>query len=70
MEGKVWTEEEENKFKKPILDKYEKEGHSYYSSARLWDDGIIYPADTRKVRFYNYYYYYYYNYYNYYLFRY
>ncbi len=34
---------------KPIRDKYEREGQPYYSSARLWDDGIIDPADTRKV---------------------
>lgn len=36
-------------FEKPILDKYEKEGSAYYSSARIWDDGIIAPEDTRKV---------------------
>lgn len=48
-DGKEWSESEENQFKKPILEKYEKESHSYYSSARLWDDGIIYPSDTRKV---------------------
>lgn len=47
--GKTWTAEEEAVFKKPILDKYEKESHATYSSARLWDDGIINPADTRKV---------------------
>jgi len=35
--------------KKPILDKYEKEGHPYYASARLWDDGVILPTDTRRV---------------------
>ena len=37
------------KIRKPILEKYEAEGHPYYSSARLWDDGIINPADTRKI---------------------
>ena len=37
------------KFREPILEKYEAEGHPYYSSARLWDDGIINPADTRKI---------------------
>jgi 3-methylcrotonyl-CoA carboxylase beta subunit len=47
--GKSWSTEEEAKFKQPILDKYEKESHSYYSTARLWDDGIITPSDTRKV---------------------
>jgi 3-methylcrotonyl-CoA carboxylase beta subunit len=48
-EGKHWSAEQEAAFKKPILDKYEKESHSYYASARLWDDGIIEPADSRKV---------------------
>jgi 3-methylcrotonyl-CoA carboxylase beta subunit len=47
--GKTWTEEEDKAFKKPILDKYEKETHAFYSSARLWDDGVIDPKDTRKV---------------------
>eukprot|EP01102_Stenamoeba_stenopodia_P022375 TRINITY_DN9294_c0_g2_i1.p1 TRINITY_DN9294_c0_g2~~TRINITY_DN9294_c0_g2_i1.p1 ORF type:complete len:402 (+),score=101.75 TRINITY_DN9294_c0_g2_i1:112-1206(+) len=47
--GKKWPAEEEEKFKKPILDKYEKEGDPYYSSARLWDDGIIDPRDSRTV---------------------
>lgn len=36
-------------FEKPIRDKYEKEGHATYSSARLWDDGIILPEKTREV---------------------
>ncbi|MET0168833.1 MAG: carboxyl transferase domain-containing protein [Aliihoeflea sp.] len=47
--GGTWTEEEEAAFKKPILDKFETEGHPLYSSARLWDDGIIDPAKTREV---------------------
>jgi 3-methylcrotonyl-CoA carboxylase beta subunit len=47
--GKQWSQEEENTFKKPILDKFEKETHALYSTARLWDDGIIQPSDTRKV---------------------
>ena len=38
-----------SKFQKPILDKYEKEGSAYYSTARIWDDGIIDPTDTRSV---------------------
>ncbi|CAG8450061.1 508_t:CDS:10 [Funneliformis mosseae] len=46
---KVWSMEEEDKFKKSIRDRFEDEGHPYFSSARLWDDGIISPADTRKV---------------------
>ena len=36
-------------FKQPVIDTYEKQGHPYYASARLWDDGVIDPADTRKV---------------------
>ncbi|MEM7359633.1 MAG: carboxyl transferase domain-containing protein [Pseudomonadota bacterium] len=47
--GEDWSEEEENKFKQPILDKYEEQGHPYFASARLWDDGVIDPADTRQV---------------------
>ena len=41
--------EDEAAFKKPIEAQYEREGHPYFASARLWDDGIIDPADTRKV---------------------
>jgi 3-methylcrotonyl-CoA carboxylase beta subunit len=47
--GKTWSEAEEADFKKPIRDQYETQGHPYYASARLWDDGIIDPADTRRV---------------------
>ena len=47
--GDVWPVEEEEDFKKPIRAKYEAEGHPYYATARLWDDGIIEPADTRRV---------------------
>ena len=47
--GKVWTPEEEEAFKAPIRDQYETQGNPYYASARLWDDGIIDPADTRRV---------------------
>ncbi|RUY00463.1 carboxyl transferase domain-containing protein, partial [Mesorhizobium sp. M7A.F.Ca.CA.004.04.1.1] len=47
--GGEWSAEEEAKSKKPILMKYEHEGHPLYSSARLWDDGIIDPAKTRDV---------------------
>jgi 3-methylcrotonyl-CoA carboxylase beta subunit len=47
--GGSWSAEEEAEFKKPILEKYEREGHPLYSSARLWDDGIIDPAKTREV---------------------
>jgi 3-methylcrotonyl-CoA carboxylase beta subunit len=48
-EGKAMTADEERAFKQPILDLYEKQGHPYYASARLWDDGVIDPADTRTV---------------------
>ncbi|MBF2974821.1 methylcrotonoyl-CoA carboxylase, partial [Pseudomonas aeruginosa] len=41
--------EEEAKIKAPILEQYEHQGHPYYSSARLWDDGVIDPAQTREV---------------------
>ncbi|RWM18094.1 MAG: methylcrotonoyl-CoA carboxylase [Mesorhizobium sp.] len=47
--GGEWSAEEEAKFRKPILMKYEHEGHPLYSSARLWDDGIIDPARTREA---------------------
>ncbi|OMJ23332.1 Methylcrotonoyl-CoA carboxylase beta chain, mitochondrial [Smittium culicis] len=47
--GKVWETSESDKFKDEIIKKYEHEGHPYFSSARLWDDGIINPKDTRKV---------------------
>ncbi|ETD70030.1 methylcrotonoyl-CoA carboxylase [Pelistega indica] len=47
--GEQWSTEDEEAFKAPIRDKYEVEGHPYYASARLWDDGIIQPADTRRV---------------------
>jgi len=45
----TWPAEQEEAFKKPIRDQYETQGHPYYASARLWDDGIIDPADTRMV---------------------
>merc|ERR1719251_734240 len=48
-EGKPWTAEEEAALKKPIIDRFEAEGSPYFSSARLWDDGVIDPADSRKV---------------------
>ncbi len=47
--GKTMSEEEEESFMQPILEKYEEEGNPYYSTARLWDDGIIDPRDTRMV---------------------
>ncbi len=47
--GGSWTTEEEAAFKTPIREQYEHQGHPYYASARLWDDGVIDPADTRMV---------------------
>jgi 3-methylcrotonyl-CoA carboxylase beta subunit len=47
--GEQWPAAEEEAFKTPIRDQYERQGHPYYSSARLWDDGVIDPADTRRV---------------------
>jgi 3-methylcrotonyl-CoA carboxylase beta subunit len=47
--GREWAAEEEDAFKQPIREQYERQGHPYYSSARLWDDGIIDPQDTRRV---------------------
>uniref|UniRef100_A0A8C5H4X7 Methylcrotonoyl-CoA carboxylase beta chain, mitochondrial n=1 Tax=Gouania willdenowi TaxID=441366 RepID=A0A8C5H4X7_GOUWI len=48
-EGKEFTAEQESAMKEPIVQRFEEEGNPYYSSARLWDDGIIDPADTRTV---------------------
>lgn len=47
--GEPWSAAEEAQFKQPILDTYEQQGHPYYASARLWDDGVIDPAETRMV---------------------
>jgi 3-methylcrotonyl-CoA carboxylase beta subunit len=47
--GKVWTAEEEESYKAPVREKFERQAHPYYASARLWDDGIIDPAETRMV---------------------
>ncbi|MDS4015393.1 MAG: carboxyl transferase domain-containing protein [Candidatus Accumulibacter sp.] len=47
--GKRWDAQEEEAFKAPIRAQYEAQGHPYYASARLWDDGVIDPADTRRV---------------------
>ena len=48
-EGKRWSAEEEEAFKNPIREQYETEGNPYYATARLWDDGIIAPSETRRV---------------------
>jgi 3-methylcrotonyl-CoA carboxylase beta subunit len=47
--GGAWSAQEEEAFKQPIRDQYERQGHPYYASARLWDDGVIDPAQTRDV---------------------
>jgi 3-methylcrotonyl-CoA carboxylase beta subunit len=47
--GGSWSREDEEAFKAPIREQYEHQGHPYYASARLWDDGVIDPADTRMV---------------------
>ena len=51
VEGKggEWSADEEEAFKQPLRDQYEHQGHPYYSTARLWDDGVIDPMDTRQV---------------------
>jgi 3-methylcrotonyl-CoA carboxylase beta subunit len=48
-EGGKWSAEDEEAFKQPIRQKYEEEGNPYYATARLWDDGIILPSETRRV---------------------
>lgn len=48
-EGKSWSLAEEEEFKRPIREQYETEGNPYYATARLWDDGIIAPSETRMV---------------------
>jgi 3-methylcrotonyl-CoA carboxylase beta subunit len=48
-EGKAWSAEEEEAFKAPIREKYEAEGSPYHATARLWDDGVILPSETRRV---------------------
>jgi acetyl-CoA carboxylase carboxyltransferase component len=48
-QGKTMSTDEQREFMQPILDKYAEEGNAYYSTARLWDDGVIDPADTRMV---------------------
>jgi len=47
--GGQWPAAEEDAFKAPIRDQFEQQGHPYYASARLWDDGVIDPVDTRRV---------------------
>jgi 3-methylcrotonyl-CoA carboxylase beta subunit len=49
LKGIEWSADEEEAFKAPIRNQYETQGHPYYATARLWDDGVIDPADTRRV---------------------
>lgn len=48
-EGRDWPEEEQEAFKQALRDRYDHEGEPSFASARLWDDGVIDPADTRRV---------------------
>ena len=47
--GETWPAEAEEEFRQPVRDQYEHQGNPYYSTARLWDDGVIDPLDTRRV---------------------
>ncbi|MBC7173027.1 MAG: methylcrotonoyl-CoA carboxylase, partial [Polyangiaceae bacterium] len=47
--GGQWSAEEEERFKAPIREQYEQQGHPYYATARLWDDGVVDPAQTRRL---------------------
>jgi 3-methylcrotonyl-CoA carboxylase beta subunit len=47
--GAAWSAAEQEKFMAPILRKYEEEGSPYYATARLWDDGVVLPSETRRV---------------------
>jgi 3-methylcrotonyl-CoA carboxylase beta subunit len=48
-EKKEWSKEDEEAFKQPLREQFEREGNPYYATARLWDDGIIAPSETRRV---------------------
>jgi 3-methylcrotonyl-CoA carboxylase beta subunit len=47
--GGSWSKEEEEAFKAPIRDQYEFQGHPYYATARMWDDGVVDPAQSRRI---------------------
>jgi 3-methylcrotonyl-CoA carboxylase beta subunit len=47
--GGAWSGEDEEAFKAPIREQYELQGHPYYATARMWDDGVVDPAQTRRV---------------------
>ncbi len=48
-EGGAWSKDDEEKFKSPIRQQYEEQGHPYYATARLWDDGVVDPAQSRRI---------------------
>lgn len=48
-QGEEWSAEAEDAFKKPVREQYERQGSAYYATARLWDDGVIDPLDTRTA---------------------
>ncbi|MCB1928849.1 MAG: methylcrotonoyl-CoA carboxylase, partial [Rhodocyclaceae bacterium] len=47
--GEAWRAEDEAAFKAPIREQYEHQGHPYYATARLWDDGVVDPAQSRRI---------------------
>jgi len=47
--GGAWSKDEEEAFKAPLRAQYEEQGHPYYATARLWDDGVIDPAQSRRI---------------------
>ena len=47
--GEEWSADAQDEFERPVREQYERQGNPYYASARLWDDGVIDPADTRRV---------------------
>jgi 3-methylcrotonyl-CoA carboxylase beta subunit len=49
VKGEFKSSGDEEAFKKPIREQYERQGHPYYASARLWDDGVVDPADSRRL---------------------
>ena len=47
--GGEWSAEDEAEFRRPICEQFEEQSHPYYATARLWDDGVIEPGETRRV---------------------
>jgi 3-methylcrotonyl-CoA carboxylase beta subunit len=48
-QGQTWSADDEEAFKQPLREQFEREGNPYFATARLWDDGIIAPSETRRV---------------------